>query len=389
MNDPDMGTWYYSYDASGNLANQTDARGCLTSISYDLLNRPAGKSYSGSCGVTTSSVTYSYDNYSPFNGQFGRGYRTGMTDGSGFTGWMYDPRGRLRWESKNISGSGTFVTEWSYNSADLVEWMKYPGGNGGQQGEQVNFTYVPQMLVHTAIGATTYVKNATYDAAGRTDILELGLNGSTSYMYLDYGYYAWDVQGGRLQWLQAVQTSGAAQRQKLEYAYDAAGNVDWIKEYLAGSPYQLQDFTYDLLNRLDAASATGGDGQGLYHENYDYDSQGNLWKKGIPGSEKVYTYLDSSHKHAVTHLGGPQKYWYDANGNMTMHVAGAVSYTQGWDAENRLTSVSGTGMSSTFGYDGDGVRVKGTVNGTVTAYVSNWFEWSESAGTPVSITSVM
>lgn len=209
--DADMGTWYYSYDASSNLTGQTDARGCVTTIGYDLLNRPTGKSYSGSCGVTTTSVTYSYDSYSPANAQWGRGQRTGMTDGSGSTSWMYDPRGRLRRESKTITGSGTFITEWSYNSADLVDWMKYPGGNG-VQGEQVNFTYVPQMLVKTAVGYTTYVKNATYDAAGRSDILNLGLNPDTSnaIMYLDYNYYAWDVQGGRLQWLQAVQTGSLA-----------------------------------------------------------------------------------------------------------------------------------------------------------------------------------
>ncbi len=103
--------------------------------------------------------------------------------------------------------------------------------------------------------------------------MELGLNGNASYMYLDYNYYAWNVQGGRLQWLQAVQTSGSALRQKLEYAYDAAGNVDWIKDYTARWPddpptaHELQDFTCDLLNRLDAASATGGDGQGLFNEN--------------------------------------------------------------------------------------------------------------------------
>jgi len=233
------------------------------------------------------------------------------------------------------------------------------------------------------VGYTTYVNNATYDAAGRSDILNLGLNPDTSNacMYLDYNYYAWDVQGGRLQWLQAAQTGSLALLQKLEYAYDAAGNVDWIKDYLAGIPYQLQDYTYDLLNRLDAASATGGDGQGLYNENYDYDSQGNLWKKGTVGSETVYTYMDSNHKHAVTHLGGAPMYGYDPNGNMTTRKVGATTYTQGWDAENRLVTVSGTGVSASFSYDGDGVRVKGTVNGAVTAYVSNWFEWTGSTST--------
>lgn len=31
----------------------------------------------------------------------------------------------------------------------------------------------------------------------------------------------------------------------------------------------------------------------------------------------------------------------DANGNMTTRKVGATTYTRGWDAENRLVSVSG------------------------------------------------
>ena len=80
-----MGLWYYVYDASSNLASQTDARGCVTSISYDLLNRPTGKSYSGSCGAGGSSVTYGYDEYNLSFAQYGRGQRTSMSDGSGST----------------------------------------------------------------------------------------------------------------------------------------------------------------------------------------------------------------------------------------------------------------------------------------------------------------
>jgi N-acetylneuraminic acid mutarotase len=76
----------------------------------------------------------------------------------------------------------------------------------------------------------------------------------------------------------------------------------------------------------------------LYNENYDYDSQGNQWKKGAVGSETVYTYLDSNHKHAVTHLGGVQKYIDDQNGNMTTRTVEATTYTQGWDAENRTVT---------------------------------------------------
>ena len=46
-----MGTWYYSYDASSNLASQVDARGCLTTLSYDLLDRLEGKSAAGAAAT--------------------------------------------------------------------------------------------------------------------------------------------------------------------------------------------------------------------------------------------------------------------------------------------------------------------------------------------------
>jgi len=53
------------------------------------------------------------------------------------------------------------------------------------------------------------------------------------------------------------------------------------------------------------------------------------------------------------------------------------SFTLAYDPENRLTTVSG-GASATFVYDGDGQRVKATVNGTTTVYVGNYYEQAGS-----------
>jgi hypothetical protein len=44
-----------------------------------------------------------------------------------------------------------------------------------------------------------------------------------------------------------------------------------------------------------------------------------------------------------------------------------------YDAENRLSSVSGSG-SATFIYDGDGKRVKATISGVTTGYVGDYYE---------------
>jgi hypothetical protein len=45
----------------------------------------------------------------------------------------------------------------------------------------------------------------------------------------------------------------------MEYSYDPAGNINWIKDYNA-SGTQTQTFGYDYLNRLTSAVASGGSG---------------------------------------------------------------------------------------------------------------------------------
>ncbi len=135
LSDPDMGAWAYTYDPLGNLVTQSDGRGCLATLSYDGDDRLTGKSYSGTCS-STPGVTYQYDAYVT-GSNYGRGLRTGMSDASGSASWKYDTRGRLTEEVKTISGSGSFKTQWGYNAADQVTWMKYPGGNPSFHSGQV------------------------------------------------------------------------------------------------------------------------------------------------------------------------------------------------------------------------------------------------------------
>jgi RHS repeat-associated protein len=56
------------------------------------------------------------------------------------------------------------------------------------------------------------------------------------------------------------------------------------------------------------------------------------------------------------------------------------NFTQQWDKETRLITVTGS-ATGTFVYDGDGNRVKATLNGVTTAYVGNYYEQSGSVTT--------
>src|SRR6185295_14981370 len=108
------GTWYYTYDANGNLTRQRDAKGQRVCFFYDALDRLTGKQYNGtsdSCPATPTMITYTYD-----QGTNGAGQRTSMSSLDETTRWVYDTRGRKIEATHTVAGlSRTF--QWSYDSA--------------------------------------------------------------------------------------------------------------------------------------------------------------------------------------------------------------------------------------------------------------------------------
>ena len=387
MADPNMGTWSYAYDAAGNLVRQTDARNRTVCFYYDGLNRLTGKHYRTDPNCPTSNptlnVSYSYD--STANGNKGIGRRTGMSDASGSTSWVYDERGRVTEERKVINGTGggTFTTRWSYDAMDRVQTMTYPGG------EVVNYTYNPQGLVEQIYRSSPtpiyyYVGGTTYNALGQ--VTERRLGSTTGVLRQLYTYSA--AENFRLTALQSGTGPNYNNRQNISYTYDDVGNVLTITDAAAVGGSQTQTFTYDFLDRLLSAGVSGGSG-GLYSENYEYSGNGgkigNLTKKGTTN----YTYGTQSagcpdgaltKPHAVV-TAGTNTYCYDRNGNMVRRTVGGTAYTLTYDAENRLTQVKKNGsVIATFVYDGDGKRVKATVNGTTTVYIGDYYELTGSTG---------
>ncbi len=152
----------------------------------------------------------------------------------------------------------------------------------------------------------------------------------------------------------------------------------WVDGNASGSVSPVDNGTLLLDSvRLGVLSISGTGTVGtLYFDDFESRRRSNIGLLPEPGVEEPepvaepgwdavqYTY-DTQHPHAVTALSSGESYTYDANGNMTQRVENGITWTQTYNAENRLATLSDASTTWAFSYDGDGSRVAQVVtNGT-------------------------
>ncbi|MEL4106285.1 kelch repeat-containing protein [Oscillospiraceae bacterium WX1] len=338
-----------AYNADGTVSSVTDKNGVTTTVEYDIHGRTLS---TATDGVT---ISYTYDN---------NGNTLTMTDATGTTTRVYDQLGRTISKTVPEAGTSTFL----YDVTNSI-----PTGCIGE------VTTDGKGNVNTKI----------FDKAGRLSQIKVG-SATTTYAYFDngnrqsltypngltaeYTYYA----DNRLHTL-ANKNSGGAIINAYNYAYDGNGNLVTKLDNSGTTTY-----VYDDLNRLSSVTVPGGK-----VTTYTFDAAGNRAAQQVTDNGSVtntmYTYnAQNQLLSAADIINGKTtttSYCYDNNGNTVSSREETTDVTSGegsvgltvtgsdtskytlntYDVFNQLVTTKDQDSTSTFTYNGDGLRVGKTV----------------------------
>jgi RHS repeat-associated protein len=351
-------TSYSSYDANSNLTTRTDPRGVETTYVYDDLNRITSVSYNTMKApdvAATPNVSYSYDSPSVL---YSKGELTGVSVSLGdfsssYSYDEYDPRGRVKRSSQTTDGHAYAFT-YGYDVAGHLTSETYPSGRV----ITTSYDGAGRINIVNGSGRTTpYAEQFSYTAHGEVKDMKLG-----------NGLWEHTISNNRLQLTEIGlgTTQGGIDRLKLNYDYGSTtNNGNLLSQTITVPGYPaltiVQNYSYnDGLNRLTSAQETASQTV-RWTQSYVYDRYGNRTSLTNTGSEAALLPTQSTPAVTATtnRLVG---FSYDNAGNVLMD---ATSNEFEYDAENRQVSAG----TSSYSYDGDGLRVRKVVNGVTTIFV--------------------
>ena len=323
--DPDNRTSGSHLDPAGRLLTTTDPAGGVITLGYDPAGQPKSVSYSD--GVTPN-VTYGYDP---------AGHRASMTDGTGTSTWTYNTFGEVTVQKQ---GSGATVG-YGYDDNGNLTSITYPG-----QTTPAVRTFDDAERLKTVTDWNTNKTTFGYDNDGAVKTTAYP-NGST----VTNGYN----DAGQASSTTAV--TGTATVFAMTFGRDANGQL--ASQTISGVS---QSFGYNPKEQLSADGTTAyamdaaDNPVTVSGATQAFDPAGQLcW--ALPGG----TVANPS---CGTAPSGATGYTFDGLGQRK--TAGTVSY--GYDQAGRLTTFTGA-STSTYRYNGTGLRTSKTVGGTTTAFV--------------------
>jgi RHS repeat-associated protein len=297
----------YTYTDFNSVSTKTDARGVVTTNTYDSLHRLTQISYNTVSGITTApSVAYYYDYDATYsitnNGQLVRAL-TGTTTAGYDEYYTVDADKRPTSTIRKVYTSGgttrTYTTSYSLNDANQITQLTY------QSGLSVATTHDSAGRItglQNTSTLTNYLSNIGYSVAGQITGDALG-NGVTE----QFGYDAARMQ---LTSQKAGTTSPYTNRMNLNYSYAAtsgqmgygstAGNagqlmkVDSSNSTINGTT-EGATYTYDNYGRLVTSDQTSNGSS--TQRRFAYDRWGNrtvVWDATSGGNQIQNIALDTS-----------------------------------------------------------------------------------------------
>ena len=378
LSDPDKGSWTYLNNAFGQVVQQSDGSGIVTTSTFDQLGRPTTRVIQqGSAGTETSNWYY-YDTSSHAsssvntvpvgsNGWVGALQRDEVTT-SGVPGYQapattnihyYDAFGRPQIDLSTIDGKWYYAYSQydSYNRLKERDYYWRPANFEAPGNEPYvwnNFGLVYSYDSKSYLNSITDTSGRTWwqvDPSSGYDFMDRAVLFATGSGYTTSRHFR--PQDGLLDAIQTGTASGGSGVtpviQNLSYGYDGLGNVTSRNDTL--NTTTSETFDYDLDNRL--VSETG-----LAPASYTYATNGNiLTKTNVDGATNspAYAYTGSQ-PHAVTSAWG-YSLSYDGHGNVVSRTGNGDTWSFGWNGYDMPLWMAKNGVGNEFEYDAHHSRV--------------------------------
>ena len=319
LDDPDLGSSQDSFNAYGELISHKDSHG-ETHFEYDAGGRIIQE--------TRPDVTISTSYDSSWKGAVDQV----ESDGSIFSSsaYTYDNFGRLI-NKHTIIDDKEYETAYTYNSANQVETIKYPGNLKIRNGYDACGI---QTSVSNAGGQKLYWKLLNLNARGQIEKEEFGNGLVTTTTY--------DSKKGTIS---SIVTPGI---QNWTYSFDAVGNLTARRDLRRNL---VESLSYDGMYRLTTVRKNGQIIQSI-----TYDNAGNITNKSDVGG---YVYEDGSNRLAsITDCKRSVATWDEIN----------------YNSFDKITQIVSGNKTMLLEYGPDKSRVLSEIQGERKYYVDNLFE---------------
>ncbi|MFF0110703.1 polymorphic toxin-type HINT domain-containing protein [Streptomyces hirsutus] len=423
--DPDAGTTRYEYDALDQLSTTTDAEGRKLLYGYDVLGRRTGlwktektdpnKLAAWTFDAVPNGKGYAESSIRYIGGATGKTYTQKITAYNNLyqplsTELQLPPAADEPLVAAGVPQTLKFAT--AYNVDGTVQYTREPAvaglpTTGGQQYEQIDYTYNTLGMPNTAKGVTGYLLGTTYTPVGQLEQQTLGSDSAGKKLYVANQY---EDGTGRLKESDVTTDTHSYMLQDLKYSYDDAGNITAISDtatWQGTSKADHQCFAYDGHRRLTEAwtpktpdCATAGrttanlGGAAPYWFSYDYNTAGQRkteTQHGLSGDTTTsYSYGTTTgqpHPLTKTQTTVPgsttpttHDYTYDKAGNTRTRPGSQATQTLLWDSEGNLARTTepaaGAKPATDTGYlyDADGtllIRRAATTDGETALYIGS------------------